>query len=192
MGFFKFNFGKKQTQDTSGVNNTQEVVERIQDKIKEIKEEECILKSTHNTRTHSILTAQFIEQSFCVKSFCISDSMEGILEGVMSVITKIVIQKEIDYVKRPQNNGMCRRFIRPNTTDDLPKYKYQLVIEHFEHNNTPNYYGDSDWYFLTLTWFDDAPDPNQTLQDYINSITQQFEFFKLCKKMTDDQKEFWI
>ena len=61
---------------------------------------------------------------------------------------------------------------------------------HHVEKNPPYGVGNGDYYGLVLIWFDYAPAADMSLADYINSITSQFDFFKLTSKMTEEEKSY--
>lgn len=139
------------------------------------------------------LSAQFKDCKVQVKDLRISDSYEGILEGDPNFIAERVLERAME--KASKDKLISHKVIFPKWQRDsrwpLPPCHYEMTIQHYEQIEHPEYYGQSDWYFLKLVWFDNAPAENQTLEEYVNSITSQLEFFTITRKLTEDEKEYW-
>lgn len=187
MNILKFINHKKTNKD----------MERTVDNDHNIKENEnCdvnpILKGKVCFANGTKLEAQFADRKMAVKELLITDSLKNILEGTPSVINWMIIKEEKEKAIQKYDNGKCVRFIEPEDFDFRNhSYRYELHIEHFEKIYSPLFPEESDWYHLVLIWFDSAP-INLSLQEYINTITIQYAFFDICKKMTEDEKEYWI
>jgi hypothetical protein len=143
--------------------------------------------------TDNMLTAKFHDCTVNVKDLKILNSFEGILEGDPIYISENLFEAAI--IEAVQSKAIVTKVIYPQWRQDfpipLPPYRYEITIKHYVPKDETDPYGDSDWYYLRLIWFDDAPSPDQSLTDYINSITSQLDFFSITPKLTEDEKEYW-
>lgn len=136
-----------------------------------------------------LITVEFADQIELVDSFKISNTFEGVFEGNLALVSKMILDREIAAASKSVN--FCQKVIIPDEKQPLPRYRYEIVIKHYVPKKQPKYYGDSDWYFLKLIWFDFAPDPAMSLRDYICSITKPMNFFDVCEKLTEKQINYW-
>lgn len=143
--------------------------------------------------TKTRLIANFHDCEVRIKDLKILDSFEGIYEGNPKCISQCLLDEAI--TNAVNEKAMTVKVIYPQwkETPDipLPPYRYEMTINHYVPKDETDPYGASDWYYLKLIWFDDAPSPDQSLRDYINSITSQLDFFSITKKLTEDEKEYW-
>lgn len=136
-----------------------------------------------------ILTAKFMTCEVRVNKMTITRSMEGVLEGNPPFISFYLFEQEIQ--QSPRQYGRSVKVIYPQWKDGIiriPPFRYEMEFLHHVEKNPPYGVGNGDYYGLVLIWFDYAPAADMSLADYINSITSQFDFFKLTSKMTEEEK----
>lgn len=137
------------------------------------------------------LTARFKDCEIRVEKLLITNSLSGVLEGNPRLVSIWMVEKEIR--QAPRQDGMSVKVIYPQWQTDswcpLPPFRYEMEIHHYA--DKINATGDTDWYYLKLIWFDNAPAADISLADYINSITSQLDFFQLTSKMTEEEKDGW-
>ena len=143
--------------------------------------------------TDNMLTAKFHDCTVNVKDLKILNSFEGIFEGDPIYISEHILEETIK--EAAEAKAIVTKVIFPQWKKDapipLPPYRYEITINHYVPKNETEPHGASNWYYLKLIWFDDAPSPYQSLTDYINSITSQLDFFSITPKLTEDEKEYW-
>lgn len=141
----------------------------------------------------NVFTAHFRDAEVNVKDIKVFDSYEGVFEGDPDFISKNLLDEAIE--KAASAKGLTCKVIYPqwkNTRWPLPPYRYALMIKLVTKSVADITTSDSfDWYYLKLVWFDDAPAENQSLSDYINSVTSQLDFFAITRKLTEDEKDYW-
>ena len=141
----------------------------------------------------NMLTAKFRDCKVNVRDLKILNSFAGIFEGDPIYISEHILEETIK--EAAEAKAIVTKVIFPQWKKDsplpLPPYRYEITINHYVPKDETDPYGASDWYYLKLIWFDDAPSPDQSLTDYITSITSQLEFFSIAQKLTEDEKEYW-
>ena len=139
------------------------------------------------------LSVKFNDCEVRVKNLKILDSFDGVIEGDSKCISQCLLDEII--TKASNEKAMTVKSIYPQWKEaphiPLPPYRYEMTINHYVPQDETNPYGASDWYYLKLIWFDDAPSPDQSLTNYINSITSQLDFFAITQKLTESQKDYW-
>lgn len=137
------------------------------------------------------LTAKFMSCEVRIEKISIFHSLAGALEGDLRIMSYYKFEETIS--QQPRQHGMSVKVIYPQWQTDswcpLPPFRYEMEIHHYA--DKINATGDTDWYYLKLIWFDNAPAADISLADYINSITSQLDFFQLTSKMTEEEKDWW-
>lgn len=136
------------------------------------------------------ILVEFADSVVPIESLHINNTYEGVFEGDPAIIAKMLLRREA--IKATNEVAICYKLIEPRDKSCLPTYRYEMFIKQYVPKEHPEYDGDSDWYFLKLVWFDYAPDPTDTLNNYIGTITKTMNFYDVCKKLTEDQKEYWL
>lgn len=139
------------------------------------------------------ISARFRDCIVPIKELKVLDAYDGIYEGMPNYIAMHVLESAIEEAKR--DKLMSHKVIFPKWQRDshwpLPPYKFEMLIQHYEEVENPEYEGQMNWYFLKLVWFDNAPASNQALEEYINAITSQLSFFQITRKLTEEEKDNW-
>lgn len=139
------------------------------------------------------LIVRFKDCEMRVEKLTITTSLQGILEGSPRFLSIWLLEWAIRSPSR--QNGMSVKVIYPRWQTDswcpLPPFRYEMELHHYT-NKIDDATGDTDWYYLKLIWFDDAPAAEMSLTDYINSITSQLDFFQLTSKMTEEEKDWYL
>lgn len=139
------------------------------------------------------LSVRFKDCEVSVEKLTITNSLQGIFEGNPRCLSIWLLEWAIRSPSR--QHGMSVKVIYPQWKTDswcpLPPYRYEMELHHYT-NKIDDATGDTDWYYLKLIWFDDAPVADISLADYINSITSQLDFFQLTTKMTEEEKDWYL
>ena len=136
------------------------------------------------------LKARFRDVEVNVADLKILNAFEGIYQGDPIYISYHVMENTVISASNTQNMTVKVIYPQWKTFESMPlaPYKYEMMIKHYEPIDDGD---DCDWYYLKLIWFDDAPAADQSLEQYINSITSQLDFFGITKKLTYSEKDYW-
>lgn len=139
------------------------------------------------------LAAKFRDCEVRIKDLKILDSFAGFSDGNSRYISLQILEDTIEEASKVK--AMTVKVIYPHWSEapeiPLPPYRYEMTINNYVPQDETIPYGASDWYYLKLIWFDDAPSPDKSLADYINSITSQLDFFSITKKLSESEKKYW-
>lgn len=138
------------------------------------------------------LIAQFADCAVNIENLKISNSFAGILEGNPSYISMSVFEDEAERALNDPEKDVKVLFPKWKTDsrDPLPPYRYEINMKYYVPKENPSFSHESDWYFLKLIWFGDAPSEGQSISSYINSITSQLEYLKIARLIPEEEKSW--